>query len=77
MNNSVREALNTRNTIRVELKCDRHNSGLLNKNEQGKKGVKTLIAECKARYYHNEFLNSKVKISKTWKTIKRIVPNRK
>ncbi len=77
MNNSIREAVNIRNTTRVKLKSDRHNADLQEQYKQEKKRVKTLTAECKARYYHNEFLNNKGNISKTWKTIREIVPNSK
>ncbi len=77
LNNSIREAMNIRNTIRVKLKCDRHNADLQEQYKQEKKLVKTLTAECKARYYHDEFLNNKANISKTWKTIREIVPNRR
>ena len=77
MNNSIREAMNIGNITRVKLKCDRHNADLLEQYKQEKKRVKTLIAECKARYYHDEFRNNKGNSSKTWKTIREIVPNSK
>ncbi len=69
--------MNIRNTTRVKLKCDRHNADLQEQYKQEKERVKTLSAECKARYYHNEFLNNKGNISKTWKTTREIVPDSK
>ncbi len=53
------------------------NADLQEQYKQEKKRVKTVIAECKTRYYHDEFLNNKANISKTWKTIREIVPNRR
>lgn len=77
MNNSIREAINIRNITRANLKHDRHNANIQEQYKQEKKRVKTLIAECKAKHYNDEFLNKKGNISKTWKTIREIVPNNK
>ena len=76
MNDSIREAMNIRNTTRVKLKCDRHNTSLQEQYKQEKKHVKTLIDECRTRHYRNELNNNKGN-SKTWKIIKEIVPNSK
>ena len=77
MNDSILEAMNIRNTTRVKLKCDRHNTSLQEQYKQEKKHVKTLIDECRTRHYRNELNNNKGNFSKTWKTIKEIVPNSK
>lgn len=74
LNNSIREAKDIRNTTRVKLKCDHNDADLQEEQQQEEKRVKTLIAECKVRYYRDEFLNNKGNISKTWKTIREIVP---
>ncbi len=77
MNNSIRVAMNIRNTTRLKLKRDQHNVILQEQYKQEKNRVKILIVECISKYYHDEFLNYKGNISKTWKTIKETVPNTK
>lgn len=74
---TIREAMNIRNTTSVKLKCDRHNTSLQEQFKQEKKHAKTLIDECRTRHYRNELNNNKGNFSKTWKTIKEIVPNSK
>ena len=69
--------MNLRNTTRLQLKCDRHNTSLPEQYKQEKKRVKTLIDECRTRHYRNELNNTKGNFSKTWKIIKEIVPNSK
>ncbi|KAK4326723.1 hypothetical protein Pmani_002781 [Petrolisthes manimaculis] len=77
MNDHIREAMNLRDDIRKKLKRDRHNITLLEQYKREKKRVRSLIAEGKAKYYHNELWESRSNMSKTWKTIKAIIPSSK
>ena len=59
MNDSIREAMNIRNTTHVKLICDRHNTSLQEQYKPEKKHVKTLIDKCRTRHYRNELNNNK------------------
>ncbi len=58
-NNSIQEAMNIGNITRAKLKYDGHNAHLQQNYKQENKPVKTLTGECKAKYYHDDFLNNK------------------
>ena len=75
MNDSIREAMKVRNATQAKLKSDRLNVDLQEKYKQEKKHVKALIVEGKTQFYHEKFLNYHGNISKTWKTIREIVPS--
>ncbi len=57
--NSIQAAMNIGNITRAKLKYDGHNADLQQQYKQENKPVKTLIGECKAKYYHDDFLNNK------------------
>lgn len=75
MNDHIREAMIHRDDTRRKLKCDRLNTGLFEQYKREKKRVRTLIAEGKAKYYNNKFKESRNNMSKTWRTIREIIPN--
>ena len=70
----IREAMTQRDNLCNELKCDRLNNSLLEQYKREKKRVKALIAEGKANYYYNELRESRSNMSRTWKTIREIIP---
>ncbi len=69
--------MNICNNAEAKLKYDQHNAHLQEQYKQEKKQVKTIIAGSTSIYYHGEFLKNKGNISKTWKTIREIVPDTK
>lgn len=75
MNDHIREAMIHRDDTRRKLKCDRLNTTLFEQYKREKKHIRTLIAEGKARHYNNKFQESRGNTSKTWRTIKEIIPN--
>ncbi len=77
MNDHMQEAMNQRDNTRKNLKYDRLNLTLLEQYKRVKTRVTSLFAEVKAKHYHNELEESRSNMSKTWKTIKEIVPNSK
>ena len=72
---TLREAMNLRDDTKKKLKSDRYNIALQEQYKHEKKRVKTLIAESKVTYNRKKFLDNKGNISKTWATIKEIVPD--
>ncbi len=70
----LREAMNLRDDTKKKLKSDRYNTALQEQYKHEKERVKTLIPECKVTYNGKKCLDNKGNISKTWATIKEIVP---
>lgn len=75
MNNRLQEAMECREDTRKKLQSDRYNIVLQEQYKQRKKCVKSLIVESKTEYYRNKLQENRGNVSKTWKTIREIVPN--
>ena len=59
----------------MKLKENRSDEILQNQYKIEKKGVKASLNKAKIEYSKNELLNCKGDISKTWRTIKKIIPS--
>ena len=73
----IRTAISHRNDIQRLLKCDRQNIHLQNKYKKEKKGVRSLIAVSKTKYFKEQLESSRGSSQRTWSIVKRLFPKSK
>lgn len=76
MTNDLKLAIKNRNVIQKELKNNRQDLTLQNNYKNEKKKVKSMIQRTKINYFKEQFQNCKGDSSKTWNTIKTLIPNK-
>ncbi len=75
MTDHLQEAIKPKNDTRKKHNLDRQNAALQDCYTSEKKQVKTQIRENKIEQYRNKFNKNKGNIAKTWKAIRKIIPN--
>lgn len=77
INDDIREAMEDRNRLQLELKIDTSNSRLRNVTKIAKKHVNKLINKTRVDHHHDRLKDSKGNISATWNVIGEIIPSQK
>lgn len=77
MTNRIEVEIRNRNNIQIQLKSNRHDITLQRQYKEEKKRVRQIMRKAKADFFNDQFKNCKGNSSKTWSTIKKLIPNQK
>ena len=72
----LKESIKNKNKVKKEFKSDGNNIALESKYRNIKKKVRAVIKNSNNNYFKKQFRNCKGNISKTWKTVKILIPNK-